>query len=469
MIIATPVFINKLGIEQYGLWMLVNTITLAMNALNIGVGDSNIRLISRYRAEKNPGMIRKVFRHNFSLAVFLCLLAIVAGACFYFFDFISLFYKSADVEFAGRLLMLASAAAGIKFIELSIVSVFKAFERFDISSRLILLSKNSVMVLNLLLVVKGAGLQTIFVSTVVLSLVNVAFQLGVLSFFHRGLIALPGLHFFRQKLDYMNYNLWYWLQSVIALTGFLADKLVVAWFTDVKTLGYYSVASLIGSQIHNLFLAFGSFLFPRVSFKLASNNGVGPLYFAARSFIALPGWCLIALLLLFGDYIFKAWLGSETFYQAIEFIKLYLVFEAGMLLIITPYYFINGTSQLRLNSVFEIVIRCSHFLSILIGYHLGGVTGILYGLILTTFLNIPFQYFLFHKKVLQQAGDFQFVLVMLPVFCLLALLGTSNRYYQLPALLCLVLSAKFIYYDPAKQYARNIFAFRKIFSRLAAK
>src|SRR3954469_12927835 len=72
MIVATPFFIGKLGIEQYGLWMLVNTITLGINVLNIGVGDSNIRLISKHRAEQKYDLIKRVFNYNFSLSLFLC-------------------------------------------------------------------------------------------------------------------------------------------------------------------------------------------------------------------------------------------------------------------------------------------------------------------------------------------------------------------------------------------------------------
>ena len=154
---------------------------------------------------------------------------------------------------------------------------------------------------------------------------------------------MPTFIFLREKLEFLNYNFWYWLQSVVALLGFMADKLVVAYFTDVKTMGYYSIGSLIGTQIHNFFLAFGGFIFPRVSFKLAANASIEHLYFLSRAIVALLGWSIIGFLILFGDIIFKLWLGYDTFINSIYFIKLYLVFEAGMLLIIVPFYFINSS------------------------------------------------------------------------------------------------------------------------------
>lgn len=469
MIIATPIFIKKLGIEQYGLWMLVSTITLGMNVLNIGVGDTNIRLISKYRAQNNFALIHRVFNYNFSLSLFLCLVACILGLTFYTSNFISVFYKTSDYRFANIVLLLACFSSGIKFIEIAVLSVFKAFERFDINSRLVLLSKNSTMLVNLILVVLNYDLITVFTVSVVINFVNVLIQLIVLYYYERKMIGFPNFVFFREKLDELNYNFWYWLQSVVALLGFLADKLLIAYFTDVKTLGYYSIATLIGSQIHNFFLSFGSFIFPRVSFKLAENKDVARIYFVSRSIVALLGWSLIAFLILFGDYIFKLWLGHETFINSIYFIKFYLVFEAGMLLIIVPFYFINGTQFIRLNSLFEIVIRSTHFLAMLAGFYLAGINGILYGLIASTFINIPFQYFLFHKRILPTVGSQQYLLVILPVFFLLGLIISGNVFFQLSLILCLLASCKLIYFDPAKQYSKEVFLFSRLFNRVENK
>lgn len=469
MIGATPLFIGRLGIEQYGVWMLVNTITLSIHALNIGVGDSNIRLISRLRAVSDFISIKRVFNYNFSLSLLLCAAAAATGVILCQTGFISIFYREGNTDVAGRLLFFGCAAAGVKFVEIAIVSVFKAFERFDISSRLVILSKNSVMAVNVALVLAGYGLEAIFLSTIVTGTVNVIIQLIALQKFRNDILWWPRFSFRGEHRTHFAYNFWYWVQSVIALGGFLADKLLIALFTDVKTLGYYSVASLIGSQIHNLFLAFGSFMFPRVSFRLATNNGVGPLYYAARSFIALPGWVIIGGLLAFGNPLFSLWLGPETFSHAIVFIRLYLVFEAAMLLIIIPFYFINGTAMVKLNTLFEAVIRSSHLVAMFIGYRAGGVNGILYALIVATLLNIPFQYHFFHKKILGADPDIQSVLVMAPVICMFGFVMSGHIFVQAAMLVLFILALKYIYYDPARHHARSISALRGFFARLALK
>lgn len=465
MIVATPLFIRKLGIEQYGLWMLVSTITIGINALNIGVGDTNIRLISKYRAEGDETGIKKVFNYNFSLSLFLCVAASFIGIVFYFSGFIYLFYKGAAYAFANTILLLACIAAGIKLVEIALLSVFKAFERFDINSKLVIVSKNSAMLINIVLVFLNYDLITVFVATVVTNFLNILVQLVALKRYRPGMIGLPTFVFLREKLDLLNYNFWYWLQSVVALLGFMADKLVVAWFTDAKTIGYYSLGSLVGTQIHNFFLSFGGFIFPRVSFKLAANTSIERLYFVTRSIVVILGWGLIAFLILFGDFVFKGWLGAETYTSSIWYIKLYLVFEAGMLLIIVPFHFINGSNFIRLNSLFEIVIRSTHFLFMLAGFYLFGINGILCGLIFSTFLNIPFQYFLFHRRVIPTVSDFNCLAVIVPVLFLLAMIVSTNVFFNLSLMAGLVFSAKLIYFDPARKYTKELFDFGRFFSR----
>ncbi len=469
MIVATPVFIKKLGIEQYGLWMLVSTITLGINVLNIGLGDTNIRLISRFRAENNFAGIKRVFNYNFSLALFLCAVAVVLGLLFYNFNFIAIFYTSADYHFASTILLLACVCSGIKFIEISILSVFKAFERFDLNSKMVMISKNSILALNLILVLLNYDLIQIFTFSIVLSSLNVLIQLRLLHQFNKQIVGIPALIFLKEKLDFTNYNFWYWLQSVVALLGFLADKLLVAYFTDVKTLGYYSIASLIGTQIHNFFLAYGSFIFPRVSFKLAAKKEVARIYFMSRALVASLGWGLISFLLVFGDFIFKLWLGPETFMHCIFFIKLYLVYEAGMLLIIVPFYFINGTPVIKLNSLFEMLIRSTHFIAMCIGFYLAGINGIVYGLIASTFVNIPFQYYMFHKKIITTLNGTQFLQVILPVVFMLGLVIFDNVIFQVSLLLAMIISCKLIYFDPAKQHTEQYSSIGSLLGRLENK
>jgi O-antigen/teichoic acid export membrane protein len=194
-------------------------------------------------------------------------------------------------------------------------------------------------------------------------------------------------------------NTWYWFQSVISLLGYLSDKFLVAWLTDLETLGYYSIASLIAIQVHNVLLAFGSFIFPRVSHGSEMSADTRPIYYGSRMAIALPGWIILISLWLLGPFILPLWLGETTYLNAAPYINLYIAFEAIILLIIVPYHFLNGTEHVKLNTGFEAALRSSHIILMLGFYALAGPTGLIIGLIVATLLNLPFQYYYFEYRV----------------------------------------------------------------------
>ncbi len=76
MIAATPLFINRLGAELYGIWMLVNSLVQALHSLNFGLGDSTIRQVSALRAGNETTAISLSVSRNLFLAFCILLLCI---------------------------------------------------------------------------------------------------------------------------------------------------------------------------------------------------------------------------------------------------------------------------------------------------------------------------------------------------------------------------------------------------------
>src|SRR5215471_3210338 len=49
MVIATPYLIHRLGVEQFGLWMLVLAIVGSMGTLSTGFGAATIKYVAGFR------------------------------------------------------------------------------------------------------------------------------------------------------------------------------------------------------------------------------------------------------------------------------------------------------------------------------------------------------------------------------------------------------------------------------------
>lgn len=450
MIVATPLFISKLGAEQYGLWMMLTVVVQLMNALNFGVGDSTIKYTSAGLALNQQKEIADVVNRNVSLGVILTLITTLLGvlAAFFIERFEILAIPKADYTITVQVLVLFSLSAGLKFIEQVFLSVLKGHQRFDIAARLSMCSRVSVLLASAAVVNWDFGLLEIALVTVGCNILNLLIQVIILR------QRMPGLYLFprfriRSWEEIFQQNGWFWLQSVIALTGFLADRIIIGFYIDMATVGYYSIAALVGTQIHNVLLAFGSFVFPKVSARISQQKNIEQVYYVSRMAIAGLGWSIIACLMFGGSIIFKWWLGEEVYAASYSLIRLYLSFETIILLIIIPYHFINGSHHLKLNSLFEFLLRSSHVVFMLLLYPHYGLTGIVWALILTTAVNMPFQYYLFHQRVLNQTGLMNALLPVVPALFLTASFLLTHVYLQIGFLAAAVIVFKFVYWNKA--------------------
>lgn len=450
MIGATPLFINQLGAEQYGLWMMLTVVVQLMNALNFGVGDSTIKYTSAGLALNQQKNIAEIVNRNVSLGVLLTLITTLLGVCAAYFieQFELLAIRKADYTITVQVLVLFSLSAGLKFIEQVFLSVLKGYQRFDIAARLSMSSRVSVLLASAAVVSWGFGLLEIALVTVGCNIFNLFIQVLILRQRISGLNLFPRFRF-NSAQEIFQQNGWYWLQSVIALIGFLSDRIIIGFYIDMATVGYYSIAALVGTQIHNVLLAFGSFVFPKVSARISQQKNIEQVYYVSRMAIAGLGWGIITCLMFGGSIIFKWWLGDTVFEASYPLIRLYLSFEAIILLIVIPYHFINGSQHLKLNSLFEFILRSSHVVFMLLLYPFYGLEGIVWALILTTAVNIPFQYYFFHKHILHQTGWRDALLPVLPAFLLIASFLLTHVYMQVGFLAGAVIVFKFVYWNKA--------------------
>lgn len=446
MIVATPLFINKLGAEQYGLWMLINVLVQLINAFNFGIGESTIKAVSKNFALGQYQQMQETVNRNLFLALLLmciCLsIGLILSTVITSYDLFNIPTSLRDEAYF--IIIIFSWSTGIKFIEQVFVSIFKGMQRFDISARLSMVGRLSYIFSAIVLVYFGFGLVQIAIASIIVNLLNLLLQLVVV--FKKSPIYQLRPQFKQTYILHLFHdNFWYWLQSVIALFGFLSDRIILGSLANLKTVGYYSIAALIGSQIHNILLAFGGFVFPKVASYEALNKNINQIYFVSRAAIAIAGWFVIIGLTLFGDYLFRLWLGNDVFAEARVYINLYMAFIAVIILIIVPFHFINGSNKIQLNSLFEFLLRGSHLVAMYFGFNYYGVQGLIWALIITTLLNMPIQYFLFNKHILKLNGIHEAVLPVLPPLTIVILTQVNQPIYQLILLAVFGVLLWFIY------------------------
>jgi O-antigen/teichoic acid export membrane protein len=169
VLVCTPFFINRLGPDQYGIWMLINTTIQLMSVLNLGLGDANIKFISKYVALEDFHAIRKTVTATFSLALIIVLLSFGLGLLLsYLIQYHDWFKLPTNYKMIGiESVRFAFVLFGLKFLEVIVLSIFQGFERYDRSSMFSLLSRVVVLTANVVWVYNGASLIEVFISSVV--------------------------------------------------------------------------------------------------------------------------------------------------------------------------------------------------------------------------------------------------------------------------------------------------------------
>src|ERR1700722_17146382 len=71
MLAAAPFLVHKLGLQQYGIWMLVSAILGSMGILSTGFGDATVKYVSTYRALNDFAGVERTIRATLTINALL--------------------------------------------------------------------------------------------------------------------------------------------------------------------------------------------------------------------------------------------------------------------------------------------------------------------------------------------------------------------------------------------------------------
>lgn len=439
LIVATPIFLKYLGAEQYGVWVLINSIIASIGILNAGLGDATIKFISKYRAVNDIISVKRVFNATYTLTCFVVGLAL----CILFLgsDLIvssSLFKISKELQNSANIaLRLAAIAFSLKLFEQIFFSYFKAYERFDIYSKISIAARTLALISSIGLVINGHSLVAIILCNTTAAFISVIIEIILISRRLGYGVFVPTVNTADIK-EVFAFSSWAWLQTAIGLVAAQLDRYIVAAAVSVEVLAYYSIGFLVATQIHNIFAAGSSFIFPLISKKIERDLEIRHIYFKMQFYVITAGLTTIICLVLVQDYLFPLWLGMENYLNTKEFITLFLCFEALLLTSIIPYYYLIGSGNIQLNTIIMAINTGLTALAMFGLFYIMGETGLIWGKIITIVVTSPLLYNLLHKRVLQDSEIIAGLKILSPSFLIVAFILTSS-----PLLKILLISLSF--------------------------
>lgn len=451
MLVATPLFLKQLGAEQYGMWMLINSIIASMTILNIGSVDVVTKYVSAYRKDNNTQNIQKVFSTLFILQI---ILGAIISILIIWLAPILVTSEIFKVELKYQPLFVQSLIFGgflfvIKMIEQVMIGFLRGQERYDLSSIMSILSKSILIITQIVVVINNGNLSDLFLySFIVLSLI-----LGI------EIIGLKLLYLEAQFLtgfsinaltELLNFSGWAWLLSLALLFASQIDRWLIGALVGMEMLAYYSIALLIFNQIHAIIASSLSWIFPKVS-KTGINKETMRLLYNAQSYAVILS-SLVSLFLLYFNEIFLFWLGEENYQLIANYLKYFLILQPIYALSIVPYYFINGLGLIKYNFFNAAINGLLKLFFMFFLFKSLGMLGIIIGVGIS--LIILSGYALWIAKTKMGIIKLPIIKLMIPVI-LYAIIGFYKISYELNGIIfSVVIVLLFIVYY--KNYLKNI-------------
>lgn len=445
MLLFSPFFIKRLGIEEFGIWAFINSMIAGLGVLNFGLSDSIIRYVSKYRGISDDLNKERVANGGLTYSFYIsCLVAVVILIiCTFLFLFLPATTKL--TQLIPYLLLWGGLTFSLKLSEQSLLAIPKGHENYQFSSSLSMTSKLLLFALNLIVIGQGGGLVLLFQLSflLVFAIVFVEYLFVSRNFSVRLSVKMPDRATFKEMFSY---GMWSWGQSLNGILSGQADRILVGILGGPALLGYYSIASMVSGQLHTVFSAASQWVFPSVSKKIAEGKEVRSTYYRMQFLISGGGFLAIFILMLVLDPLMLRWLGADVYTHSSDFIKVFLVYNAFSLTSIIPYFFMNGSGFVKLNTVIGFSSSVLNLIGMIIGYFWLGPVGFVAGRFLTPLSVSLLGRMVLHKKVLHEKSGIWGLLLLFPSFLFFNFLWlTSPLWLLLNGLLVFVVFGLYFY------------------------
>jgi O-antigen/teichoic acid export membrane protein len=356
MLIAAPFLVHKLGLSQYGIWMLVSAILGSIGILSTGFGDATVKYVSTYRGQNNQAGVERTIRATLTINMLL-------GSLFGLIVWIAAPYSVYHVfkiepEFYAAsiwAIRISAVILVIRSIESVFVSTLRAFERYGPPVKLNVFLRAIVVVSAVALAARGRGVVAIMAATLFWSALIVVFQAIAAKRVAGSLNPLPT---FRKEAlaEVFSFGCFSWLQALAGVVFSYADRFLVAALLGTAPVAIYVLCVQITQPIHGFASAAFNFLFPHISSRLEAGETRGPRRVYQFALLSNIAFCiaLSAPLVLFGGTFLSLWMGLDFALKGKAVLVILTIAYTILGVNVVPYYALLALGSVRFVSIVNI-------------------------------------------------------------------------------------------------------------------
>jgi O-antigen/teichoic acid export membrane protein len=164
-LVMLPFNLRHLGAAEYGLWVLLGSITVHFSVLDLGYGGALVKFMAQYRAHQNARALNEIASTLFFVFAAVGILAylVVIGVAF---NLEHVFKLTGDQVQTGRwILMIVGAYAALNFPFSVYGGVISGFQRYDANNLVAIGISIAAAIANYIVLTAGFGLVTLVACT----------------------------------------------------------------------------------------------------------------------------------------------------------------------------------------------------------------------------------------------------------------------------------------------------------------
>lgn len=331
--VYTPIMLDMLGQNEYGVYSMANTVMSFLSLLNFGIGGTVVRYLTKARVEKGKKEEEKVLGLFMTIYVVIAMIIFIVGMIVAFN--VDLFYSQSlnvdELKVLKKLVILMVFNTAL-FLPLSVFSsVIIAYEKFIANKLISALSIVLAPTLNLVMLFLGFGSVGLVIASTILNLVmcvcNVVYTIKVIGVkpvfkdMPKGMVK-----------DIFSFSAFIFIAELVNSLYWSTDKLLIGGFMGPASVAVYNIGATFNTYLQNFAVAISSVFTPRVNIIAAEKKSikevdeliirVGRIQFIVVSLV-LSGF------IVFGSYFIRIWAGEG--YE-----KAYIVALMVMLPLLVP-------------------------------------------------------------------------------------------------------------------------------------
>jgi O-antigen/teichoic acid export membrane protein len=351
---SIPYMIRKLGLEGYGLWLLIFSVVSTMGLFNSGLVDATIKYVSEFHAradrERTNGIV------GTSTSACLLLGAAVLAASLVICPSASSFLKTKCDPGTVKFVFLTCAAGfACNMLLQNLLSVLKGLQRYDVSTRITIFTETTKVAGIVAVLYLGFGLRAVSLAYVT------GMGVGVLTSWVAIKRAEPWIRlrpvmdgsFARLIVGFGSYSL---LLGVSNIGRANLGNILVAAFSSAAEVPYFAIPYQAAGQVMNVVASLTSVSFPVFSSLQAVGDSktLEKVFVSVSKYSSLLGVAIGITMFVFSFELLRLWMGLAFALAANQTFRVLILASTSVVAAAGAHFYLNGLGKVRLTAALSL-------------------------------------------------------------------------------------------------------------------